>query len=194
MGARLLRYGEAVELLRTQFAITSGEAQGAVWQAIASREICCAWTEAAIKNQERLAPRSTRGGFNVRHSADYRAAHERSQARLRLLTEFESAAFKDELIAGNIVLTESDLLSWYTRERVPAPAAERTPKISRASQKQIVAIVTDYRKSLLPIGEPSIETLSHFARAAGLVGHRAELRAEYARQFPGRRRGRPAKN
>jgi hypothetical protein len=116
-----LKLNEAINLFRDRFGIAAGEAQGAVWQAIASREICCAWTEAAIVNKERQAPRAVGRSFDARHSAGQHAAYARAVSRLRLLTEIESSAFKDEVIVGNIVFDEADLLSWYEREGRSVP-------------------------------------------------------------------------
>ena len=62
----------------------------------------------------------------------------------------------------------------------------------RAGAKQIKGIVTRYRKSLSAGATPSIEDLERFAKAARLIGHRIELRAEYHRQIPDQRVGRPS--
>lgn len=68
------------------------------------------------------------------------------------------------------------------------PAADQ-----RASKSQINDIVTDYRRTLAPQVRPSMQDVERFARANELRGHRSELRAEYLRQFPNQRPGRPSK-
>lgn len=75
---------------------------------------------------------------------------------------------------------------------LPKPGG-KPPAAARASKRQIGAIVADYRNQLAAHIAPSIEDLEGFAKSAGLIGHRDELRAEYHRQFPHRRVGRPTK-
>jgi hypothetical protein len=62
----------------------------------------------------------------------------------------------------------------------------------RASKKQIAAIVTRYHQTLSGDVTPSIDGLQRFAQENDLVGHREELRAEYHKQFPNQRVGRPS--
>jgi hypothetical protein len=191
MVERRLKFNEAVELYRDRFQIGGGEAEGAVWQAIASREVHCAWTETAIINQERQAPRAVGNNFDIRHAADRAAAHERVKARWRLLMEVTSPAFKDEVMAGNIVLTETDLLSWYSRERVPATTPP-TP-VLRTSRKQIRAIMKRYRQELPAGTNPSMDDAVQFAEDNGVTGHREEVRDVYRVLFDQPRVGRPPK-
>lgn len=87
--------------------------------------------------------------------------------------------------------SRDDFIDWLDRHEPiarRAPAAESMPQASKA---QIASIVTNYRQTLE--GSPSMEGVAEFAKAAGLRGHRDNLRAEYQRQFPGQRPGRPAK-
>jgi hypothetical protein len=188
---RKLNFHEAVELYRGRFQIGLGLAEAAVWQAIASREVHCAWTEKAIVNQSRQA--SAPAGNSTHLAALRTAAHNRAKWRLRLLTEVESTAFKDEIIAGNIVLAETDLLSWYSRERSPATAPAKAAPAPRASKKQIDEIVKHYHRSLPPRENPSLAALEQFAEDNGVTGHRNELREADNRLFGRRRVGRPKK-
>ena len=64
-------------------------------------------------------------------------------------------------------------------------------KTARATLKKIKEIVTRYGESISADTAPSIQDLARFAKKAGLIGHRVELRAEYHRQFPGQVVGRP---
>jgi hypothetical protein len=70
-------------------------------------------------------------------------------------------------------------------------ASVNRPSAVRASQKQIAGIVTRYRNSLAADATPLIPDLEAFAKREGLFGHRPELRAEYHKQFPNQRVGRP---
>lgn len=134
-GQRQLKFNEAVKLLCDQ-QIGAGEAEALVWRAIESREIRRAWTKEAIVDQEMRAPRAVAAGFAVRFAVQKAAAHERAKSRLRLLTEVESVAFKDEIIAGNITLSEADLLNWLTRNRQPLTPQKSTAPRKKSRNKQ----------------------------------------------------------
>lgn len=144
MAQRRVKYSEAVELICSEYQIGRGEADALFWRAVASRENGPAWTEAAIINQERRAPRAAGASFDLRRMLDRQAAHERAKARLRLLIEHESVAFKDAVIAGEIVFPEAALLSWLSRNRRRAavvskkkaetPVKKSADKLDRAKE------------------------------------------------------------
>jgi hypothetical protein len=97
----------------------------------------------------------------------------------------------------NTFVSEADLIYWHDRntstpKSAPAAAAARTPA-PRASKPQISKIVAEYRLSLSSGAKPSITVFEQYARDNGVTGHRDELRAEYHRQFPNQRVGRPSK-
>ena len=87
-----------------------------------------------------------------------------------------------------VFLRKDDLERFVTI--LPNPNAKQ-PTTARASKKQIVSIVTGYRQSLAINVTPSIAELERFAHVANFTGHRDDLRAEYHRQFPNQRVGRP---
>jgi hypothetical protein len=98
---------------------------------------------------------------------------------------------------GNTFVNQPDLIDWHDRntstpKSAPAAAAARTPA-PRTSKTQISKIVAEYRLSLSSGAKPSITVFEQYARDNGVTGHRDELRAEYHRQFPNQRVGRPSK-
>jgi hypothetical protein len=137
-----VKYTEAVGLICSQYQIGRGEADAFFWRAVFSRENGPAWTEAAIINQERRAHRAAGNSFDVRRMLDREMSHERAKARLRLLLVPESAAFKDAVIAGEIVFSEAALLSWLSRNQ-PLPSAASENKAgaprSKSSDKRLRA-------------------------------------------------------
>jgi hypothetical protein len=129
MEERRLKFNEAVQLYRDRFQLGGGEAHALAWRAIESREVECAWTEAAIvaidtrahrelcqSMQREAAARGLKVNNDLLRQRARQGAYEQTRQRLLLLTEVTSAAFKDEVIAGNIVLSETDLLSWCERQ------------------------------------------------------------------------------
>lgn len=190
MAERRLKFNEAVRLLCNRYRIGDGEAHALVRDGVRSREIRCAWTSNAIVHQEHKAPRSSANNWNARFAADMAAAHDRAAARLRLLTEVESGAFTDQIIAGNIVLTESDLLSWYSRNREP-PAAAARPVTPLASKAKIREILAEYRRTLPDGANPSMAAAQEFVRDKNVVGHQDEIRSAYRKLFGHPRVGRP---
>lgn len=79
-----------------------------------------------------------------------------------------------------------------TAPQVSEPRAKPSPT-GRANTKKIRETVTRYRERLGDQG-PSIAALERFAcDECELVGHRDELRAEYKKQFPNWRVGKPRK-
>jgi hypothetical protein len=97
---------------------------------------------------------------------------------------------------GNTFVNQPDLIDWHDRKTpksapsAPPPAPTPAP---RTSKTQISKIVADYRLSLSSGAKPSITVFEQYARDNGVTGHRDELRAEYHRQFPNQRVGRPSK-
>jgi hypothetical protein len=146
MAQRRVKYSEAVELICSEYQIGRGEADALFWRAVASRENGPAWTEAAIINQERRAPRAAGASFDLRRMLDRQAAHERAKARLRLLIEHESVAFKDAVIAGEIVFSEAALLSWLSRNRRRAAVVSK--KKAERRRKKVQTSSTGQRKRL----------------------------------------------
>jgi hypothetical protein len=92
------------------------------------------------------------------------------------------------------IFVEREGLERLIAAALPAEPSAGTTKARPRRTKRISEIVTAYRKSLSDMDNPSIEAVTQFARRQeGLIGHRNELRAEYHRQFPNQRRGRPSK-
>jgi len=98
---------------------------------------------------------------------------------------------------GNTFVSEADLIYWQDNNRSPPSPAPSPPRArrpaARTSKTQISKIVAEYRLSLSPGAKPSITVFEQYARDNGVTGHRDELRAEYHRQFPNQRVGRPSK-
>jgi len=80
-----------------------------------------------------------------------------------------------------------------TRAIARSPNSSMRSSAPRANKKKIAAVVTSYRQSLADGANPSMVGLEHFAHKHGVIGHRPDLRAEYQRQFPNQRVGRPRK-
>jgi hypothetical protein len=174
---RRLKFHEAVELI-CGYRIGAGEAEALVRRGIASGEIRCAWTQGAVAEAERRAPRLVIGSSTwATRAASQQAAYDRALARLRLLSEVESDEFKDQLVAGNIVISETDLVSWYDRN-TPQPA---TP----------LSLMKSYKRSL-PVGvKPSMTDAWEFAKRHKWPGTQEEIRESYRDVFdhpgPGRK-------
>jgi hypothetical protein len=107
--------------------------------------------------------------------------------------------FQQKPHRDNTLVNEPDLIYWHDRNRtVPPVAADKEPApvrtpAPRTSKTQISKIVADYRLSLSSGAKPSITAFEQYARDNGVTGHREQLRAEYHRQFPNQRVGRPSK-
>ena len=105
--------------------------------------------------------------------------------------------FNEKPHRGNTFVSEADLIYWQDNNRSPPSPAPSPPRArrpaARTSKTQISKIVAEYRLSLSPGAKPSITVFEQYARDNGVTGHRDELRAEYHRQFPNQRVGRPCK-
>src|SRR5262245_35439251 len=126
-----LTFPDAAALIRNRSSCSAGLAEKKVREALASGEVHCGFTAAAIADQENAAHQdltqaaqrdALARGFkmsgsvlDILHSRAQREAHSRAAGRLALKPDFNDPSFSIDLASGKIQINAADLLDWLAR-------------------------------------------------------------------------------
>ena len=174
-----LTFSKAAALIRDRLLCSAGKAEGKVREALASGEVRCSYTAAAVVNQERAAHQEltqaaeqdasarhfklSGSAIDILRSRAQREAHRRAAARLALKPDINDPSFRIDLASLKIQISAVDLVDWLS-DNLP----EKLPHQTGGGRKSKLA--NDAAMAIWPNGPPpNIPPQDVFKRVADRV-------------------------